>query len=201
MPRSRRPRRTPGCFSSTGATPIDGGRWGAHHGLDVPFIFDNVAARAGHGRHRRRRAGGWPTQMSEHVPRVRAHRAGPTRRGLPAWPVYDLDAARDDGVRPRRPGSSTIRAATNAACSHRCRMSSLARKLASLAAVAAGRRWRRAAPRRAPAAADRAQQILDDDEARDHVHGREGQHQRRLRLDVPARSVAALGRDGSARRR
>ena len=24
-------------------TPIDGGKWGAHHGLDVPFIFDNAA--------------------------------------------------------------------------------------------------------------------------------------------------------------
>ena len=24
-------------------TPIDGGKWGAHHGLDVPFVFDNVA--------------------------------------------------------------------------------------------------------------------------------------------------------------
>ena len=24
-------------------TPVDGGRWGAHHGLDVPFSFDNVA--------------------------------------------------------------------------------------------------------------------------------------------------------------
>ena len=24
-------------------TPIDGGKWKAHHGLDVPFIFDNAA--------------------------------------------------------------------------------------------------------------------------------------------------------------
>ena len=24
-------------------TPIDGGKWGAHHGLDVPFVFDNAA--------------------------------------------------------------------------------------------------------------------------------------------------------------
>ena len=24
-------------------TPIDGGKWGAHHGLDVPFTFDNAA--------------------------------------------------------------------------------------------------------------------------------------------------------------
>jgi para-nitrobenzyl esterase len=24
------------------ATPIDGGRWKAHHGLDVPLVFDNV---------------------------------------------------------------------------------------------------------------------------------------------------------------
>ena len=23
-------------------TPVDHGRWGAHHGLDVPFVFDNA---------------------------------------------------------------------------------------------------------------------------------------------------------------
>ena len=42
-------------------TPIDGGKWGAHHGLDVPFVFDNAAIVPRHGRHRRRRAGAGAT--------------------------------------------------------------------------------------------------------------------------------------------
>ena len=48
-------------------TPIDGGKWGAHHGLDVPFVFDNavivpekVGTRRGRaapvGAHERRRS-------------------------------------------------------------------------------------------------------------------------------------------------
>ena len=36
----------PGCSSSTGRTPIDGGKWGAHHGLDVPFVLRQRRARA-----------------------------------------------------------------------------------------------------------------------------------------------------------
>ncbi len=46
-------------------TPIDGGKWGAHHGLDVPFVFDNAVDRAGQGRHRARRDGSSPRCMSD----------------------------------------------------------------------------------------------------------------------------------------
>jgi para-nitrobenzyl esterase len=28
------------------ATPVDGGKWGSPHALDLPFVFDNVAASA-----------------------------------------------------------------------------------------------------------------------------------------------------------
>ena len=47
-------------FQFDWATPIDGGKWGAHHGLDVPFVFDNVALvpdMVGTGS---RRAASWP---------------------------------------------------------------------------------------------------------------------------------------------
>ena len=83
-------------------TPIDGGRWGAHHGLDVPFIFDNVAARAGEGRHRRGRGAAGRADERD-VRRLRAHRpsrfAGPARLAR-----LRPHAARDDGVRPDHPG-------------------------------------------------------------------------------------------------
>ncbi len=40
-------------------TPIDGGKWGAHHGLDVPFVFDNVSScRKSRHRRWRNRVGG-----------------------------------------------------------------------------------------------------------------------------------------------
>ena len=60
-------------------TPIDGGRWGAHHGLDVPLVFDNVAAGAAHGRHRRRRAGGRRPD-ERHACSPSREPAGPTTR-------------------------------------------------------------------------------------------------------------------------
>jgi len=69
-------------------TPIDGGRWGAHHGLDVPFIFDNVALvpeKVGTGADAARLAG----QMSAMCV-VFARTGRPDAPGLPAWPVHDL---------------------------------------------------------------------------------------------------------------
>ena len=96
-------------------TPIDGGKWGAHHGLDVPFIFDNAPLApqmVGTGADAQALA----DQMSDDVDGVRAHR--PARHAGPAG-VAGLrpHAARDDGVRSRRPAWSTIRAAASAACS------------------------------------------------------------------------------------
>jgi para-nitrobenzyl esterase len=69
-------------------TPIDGGRWGAHHGLDVPLVFDNAVLlpdRVGSGPDARDLA----ELMSETC--IAFTRTGrPSARGLPAWPPYDL---------------------------------------------------------------------------------------------------------------
>jgi para-nitrobenzyl esterase len=69
-------------------TPIDGGRWGAHHGLDVPFIFDNVSlvpAKVGSGADAARLA----AQMSA-MCLAFARTGRPDSPDLPAWPAYDL---------------------------------------------------------------------------------------------------------------
>lgn len=69
-------------------TPVAGGRWGAHHGLDVPFVFDNailVPDKVGTGDDAVRLA----EQMSAMC--IAFARTGrPATRGLPDWPVYDL---------------------------------------------------------------------------------------------------------------
>jgi para-nitrobenzyl esterase len=69
-------------------TPIDGGRWGAHHGLDVPLIFDNVPL-APHMVGTGSDAQVVADQMSETVLAfARTGRPGNPR--IPAWPAYDL---------------------------------------------------------------------------------------------------------------
>jgi para-nitrobenzyl esterase len=69
-------------------SPVDGGKWGAHHGLDVPLIFDNAVGlpeRVGTGTDARDLA----ALMSEAAATF-ARTGTPSARGLPAWPVYDL---------------------------------------------------------------------------------------------------------------
>jgi para-nitrobenzyl esterase len=70
------------------ATPIDGGKWGAHHGLDVPLTFDNAVLlpdRVGAGPD----ASALAALMSDAF--ITFARAGrPSAKGLPDWPVYDL---------------------------------------------------------------------------------------------------------------
>jgi para-nitrobenzyl esterase len=69
-------------------TPVDGGKWGAHHGLDVPLIFDNVPLApqmVGTGPDAQAVA----DQMSDTV--LAFARSGrPDNPRLPAWPTYDL---------------------------------------------------------------------------------------------------------------
>jgi para-nitrobenzyl esterase len=69
-------------------TPIDGGGWGAHHGLDVPFIFDTVSLvpeKVGLG------DGAAPLAKQMSAMCLAFARTGrPDTAGLPAWPTYDL---------------------------------------------------------------------------------------------------------------
>jgi para-nitrobenzyl esterase len=70
-------------------TPIEEGRWGAHHGLDVPFIFDNaviVPDKVGTGRD----AADLAARMAGMCLSF-ARTGTPATRDLPAWPVYDLE--------------------------------------------------------------------------------------------------------------
>jgi para-nitrobenzyl esterase len=69
-------------------TPIDGGRWGAHHGLDVPFVFDNAAIvpeKVGSGADAQALA----ARMSDAW--IAFARTGrPHTKALESWPVYNL---------------------------------------------------------------------------------------------------------------
>jgi para-nitrobenzyl esterase len=69
-------------------SPLDGGRWGAHHGLDVPLIFDNAPLAPqmlGTGPEAQRLA-----DLMSDMCLAFARTGRPDHRGLPAWPVYDL---------------------------------------------------------------------------------------------------------------
>jgi para-nitrobenzyl esterase len=70
------------------ATPIDAGKWGAHHGLDVPFVFDNAALvpeKVGSSENALRLS----ALMSESW--LACAKSGhPHTSSLPAWPVFDL---------------------------------------------------------------------------------------------------------------
>lgn len=69
-------------------TPVDGGRWGAHHGLDVPLIFDNVPL-APHMLGTGPGAQALAEQMSGTVLAF-ARTGRPEHPRIPAWPTYDL---------------------------------------------------------------------------------------------------------------
>ena len=75
-------------FQFNWPTPIDGGKWKAHHGLDVPFIFDNAAITphmVGTGSDQLR--------LSELMSRswiAFAKTGNPNVTGLPEWPPFDL---------------------------------------------------------------------------------------------------------------
>jgi para-nitrobenzyl esterase len=70
-------------------SPIDGGMWGAFHGLDVPFVFNTVPLvpeTVGRGADARRLA----DQMSDALLAF-ARTGNPNSGGLPRWPAYDLE--------------------------------------------------------------------------------------------------------------
>ncbi len=70
-------------------TPIDGGKWGAPHTLDIPLIFDNTAAAdrmSGDGPDARTLAA---TMSSTLIAFART--GNPNHAGLPHWSPYSLD--------------------------------------------------------------------------------------------------------------
>jgi para-nitrobenzyl esterase len=70
------------------ASTVDGGKWGAHHGLDVPLVFDNVPL-APHLVGVSPDAQSVADQVSASL--IAFARTGrPDHPGIPAWPVYDL---------------------------------------------------------------------------------------------------------------
>ena len=69
------------------ASPVDQGRWGAHHGLDVPLVFDNVSLAArmvGEGPDAQRVA----DCMSDACLAF-ARTGDPNIRSTPHWPSFD----------------------------------------------------------------------------------------------------------------
>lgn len=69
-------------------TPVDGGKWGAPHTLDIPLAFDNVDAAAG-------MCGSGPDaqKMAQIVSETFiafAHTGNPNHAGLPHWQPYNL---------------------------------------------------------------------------------------------------------------
>ena len=160
-------------------------------------------ARAGEGRHRRRRRCALSRADERRMCSPSRAPAVPTRRGLPAWPVYDLTRRatmvfdRDDagGRRSARRRTPPVRAGAVCPAWH---------VAPCLAAGAAGRHSRagdRDGRRSRPPRRRSRRRSSTTMKRATTLHGREGQHQRRLRLDLPARSVAALGRARGARRR
>ena len=70
-------------------TPVDGGKWGAHHGLDVPLVFDNVPLvpeMVGTDPEAQRVADAMCTALLAF-----ARTGNPNTNALPSWPVYELD--------------------------------------------------------------------------------------------------------------
>jgi len=70
-------------------TPIDGGKWGSPHGLDVPLVFDNIdKAEPIVGPHTPE-AQSVADQMSNALIAF-AYRGDPNNPSIPHWPSYDL---------------------------------------------------------------------------------------------------------------
>jgi para-nitrobenzyl esterase len=69
-------------------TPMDGGKWGAPHTLDIPLVLDNVAVAdgmSGDGPEATRLA-----SLMSNTLIAFAQTGNPNHRGLPHWSTYDL---------------------------------------------------------------------------------------------------------------
>lgn len=75
-------------YNFTWKSPVDGGRWGAPHTMDIPFAFDNLELAAS-------MTGTSPdaTRLASIYAETLLHFAAtgdPNHAGLPSWPRYDL---------------------------------------------------------------------------------------------------------------
>jgi para-nitrobenzyl esterase len=71
-------------------TPVDGGKWRSPHGLEIGFVFDNVAhseSMSGVGEEQQRVA-----DVMADTWIAFARSGNPNNRRLPEWPPYDLDS-------------------------------------------------------------------------------------------------------------
>lgn len=70
-------------------TPVDDGKWGAPHTLDIPLFFDNTAAAPGMSRNgpAARRLAALMSESSIAFART----GNPNHAGLPHWPSYGLE--------------------------------------------------------------------------------------------------------------
>ncbi len=68
-------------------TPVDDGKWGAPHAMDIGFVFDNVAksvSMSGQGEEQQKIA-----DMMSEAWLAFARTGNPSHPGLPAWDAYD----------------------------------------------------------------------------------------------------------------
>lgn len=70
-------------------SPVDDGRWGAPHGIDIPMVFDNTAtpgAITGNGEDARVLAAAMASSLIAF-----ARTGDPNNNAVPAWPRYELE--------------------------------------------------------------------------------------------------------------
>ena len=69
------------------ATPVDGGKWGSPHSLDLAFVFDNVAKSAAIVG-----TGPEPQKLADQMSATWlafAHAGNPNNPAIPTWPAFD----------------------------------------------------------------------------------------------------------------
>ena len=75
-------------YNFTWKSPVDNGKWGAPHTIDIPFAFDNLelaSSMTGTAPEARQLAASYADTLIHF-----AHTGDPNHPGLPHWPRYDL---------------------------------------------------------------------------------------------------------------
>src|SRR5262247_3471642 len=72
----------------TWETPVDGGRWGAAHSLEIPFVFDTLARSTSFV------GDAPPQQLADRMSDTWlafARSGDPNNQAIPNWPRYEAD--------------------------------------------------------------------------------------------------------------